>query len=141
MRNPAFADHCLDLFSGIGPAVARAMFGGYGFYVGRAMFAIGDAEEWRVWLKVDEMTRARFEEAGGEPFTYSGKGGRTTTLSFVTPPDAAMEDADEMLAWAQLALEAAERAVARRSPKRASAPKQKAARKKRGARPGDSPGS
>ncbi|OFX25088.1 MAG: hypothetical protein A2V77_05785 [Anaeromyxobacter sp. RBG_16_69_14] len=120
---PSFADHCLDVFSGLGPVVARAMFGGYGFYLGRAMFAIGDAEEWRIWLKVDEHTRVRFEKAGGEPFTYSSKGGRTTTLSFVAPPDSAMEDADAMLAWARLALEAAERALAKRSAKRAASPK------------------
>ena len=111
------------------------MFGGFGFYRGSAMFAIGDAEEWKVWLKVDEETRARFGEEGGEPFTYSSKGGRTTTLSFVTPPDAAMEDADGMLAWARLALEAAERALARRNAKRAASPKSRAkpAEKKRAA--------
>ena len=71
---PSFADHCLDVFSGLGPVVARAMFGGYGFYLGRAMFAIGDAEEWRIWLKVDEHTHVRFERTGGEPFIYSSKG-------------------------------------------------------------------
>jgi len=116
--SPAFAERCLDLFAGLGPVVARAMFGGFGFYVGPAMFAIGDAEEWQVWLKVDDATRARFEEAGGVPFTYVSKGGRTTTMSFVTPPDAALEDGEAMLPWARLALEAAERAAAQRSAKR-----------------------
>ena len=115
--SPAFAERCLDLFAGLGPVVARAMFGGFGFYVGPAMFAIGDAEEWQVWLKVDDATRARFEEAGGVPFTYVSRGGRETTMSFVTPPDAALEDGEAMLPWAQLALEAAERAVAKRRPK------------------------
>jgi DNA transformation protein len=133
--SPAFADHCLDLFSGLGPVVARAMFGGYGFYVGHAMFAIGDAREWKVWLKVDEQTRARFEQAGGEPFTYSSKGSRTTTLSFLTPPVASMEDGEAMLAWARLALQAAERALARRTARQAASPrakpKRKAAAKKR----------
>jgi len=114
----AFADHCLDLFSGLGPVAARAMFGGFGFYQGQAMFAIGDAEEWRVWLKVDEETRGRFAAAGGEPFLYTGKAGRTTTLSFVTPPEGTMEDGEAMLAWARLALQAAERALARRRPRR-----------------------
>lgn len=128
----AFAGHCLDLFAGLGPVVARSMFGGYGFYVGPAMFAIGDAEEWKVWLKVDDATRARFEEAGGVPFNYASKGGRTTTLGFLTPPDAAMEEAEAMLPWARLALEAAERAAARRAAKRRSAP---AARTKRPAKP------
>lgn len=109
--SPAFAEHCLDLFAGIGLVVARAMFGGYGFYVGPAMFAIGDAEEWRVWLKVDAATRARFEESGGAPFVYASRNGRTTAMSFFTVPDGAMEDAEAMLPWARLALQAAERAA------------------------------
>jgi DNA transformation protein and related proteins len=112
--SPAFGDHCLDLFSGLGRVVARVMFGGHGFFIGRAMFAIGDAEEWQLWLKVDEDTRARFEAAGGEAFTYASKG-RMVTLSFFTPPEDAMEDGERMLPWARLALEAAERAVAKRS--------------------------
>jgi DNA transformation protein len=112
-----FADHALDLFAGLGPVVARAMFGGHAFFVGPAMIAIGDADEWRLWLKVDEATRPSFVDAGGAPFVYASKGGRRTTLSFVTPPDAAMEDAEAMLPWARLALEAAERAAVKRRPK------------------------
>lgn len=112
--SPAFTDHCLDLFSDLGPVAARVMFGGHGFFIGRAMFAIGDAEEWRLWLKVDEGTRARFEAAGGEAFTYASKG-RRVTLSFFTPPEETMEDGEKMLPWARLALQAAERAVAKRS--------------------------
>lgn len=60
---PSFADHCLDVFSGLGQVVARAMFGGYGFYLGRAMFAIGDAEEWRIWLNSTVQDHARFSRA------------------------------------------------------------------------------
>ena len=113
-----FEAHCLDLFSGLHGAEARSMFGGHAFFVGRAMFAIGDADEWKVWLKVDGATRARFEEAGGEAFTYAAKGRPAITMSFVTPPDDAMEGAEAMRPWAELALAAAERAVARRKPKR-----------------------
>jgi DNA transformation protein len=113
-----FAEHCLDLFSGLGGAEARSMFGGHAFFVGPAMLAIGDADEWRLWLKVDDETRPRFEQAGGVAFTYETRGGRRTTMSFVTPPDAAMEDAEAMLPWARLALEAAERAAAKRLPRR-----------------------
>jgi DNA transformation protein len=112
-----FADFALDLFAGLGPVVARSMFGGHAFFVGKAMLAIGDADEWKLWLKVDDATRARFLDAGGVAFVYASKGGRTTTMSFVTPPDAAMEEAEAMLPWATLALEAAERALAKRRPK------------------------
>jgi DNA transformation protein len=112
-----FADHCLDLFSGLPRVEARTMFGGHAFYVGPAMFAIGDADEWKVWLKVDDETRARFEAAGGVAFTYTAKNRGRTTMSFFTPPDDALEDAEAMLPWARLALEAAERAVRKRGAK------------------------
>jgi DNA transformation protein len=118
-----FADHCLDLFSGLPRVEARSMFGGHAFFSGPAMFAIGDADEWKLWLKVDDATKGRFEEAGGVAFTYTAKGRPTISMSFVTPPDAAMEEADAMLPWARLALEAAERAVAKRKPKGRAAPK------------------
>lgn len=124
-----FAGHCLDLFAELGPVEARSMFGGHAFFLGRAMFAIGDADEWQVWLKVDDDTRPRFLDAGGKAFTYRAKGRRSVTMSFVTPPEGAMEDGERMLPWARLALAAAGRALARRSkPARGSSPKRGAKR-------------
>ena len=120
--SPDFAAHCLDLFAGLPGVRVRAMFGGHAFYVGAAMFAIGDADEWRVWLKTDDATRARFQEAGGEPFVYTTKDGRTASMSFLTVPDDAMEDGEAMLPWARLALEAAERAAAKRARRPAPRP-------------------
>ena len=114
--SPAFAEHCLDLFAGLGPVEARSMFGGHAFFVGRAMIAIGDADEWQVWLKVDDATKGRFEAAGGVAFTYAAKGRPRVSMSFFTVPGDAMEDAEAMLPWARLALEAAERAAAKRRP-------------------------
>jgi DNA transformation protein len=110
-----FAAHCLDLFAGLGRVEARSMFGGHAFFLGPAMFAIGDADEWKVWLKVDDETRTRFLDAGGVAFTYQARGRPMVTMSFVTPPEGAMEDGEEMLPWARLALAAAERAVASRA--------------------------
>jgi DNA transformation protein len=128
--SPDFADHCLDLFSGLPRVEARSMFGGHAFYVGPAMFAIGDADEWRVWLKVDDATKGRFEEAGGVAFTYEAKGRPRVAMSFFTPPDGTMEEADAMLPWARLALEAAERAAAKRRPKTRESKKRPGARRR-----------
>jgi DNA transformation protein len=108
--------HALDLFAPLGPGVtARKMFGGLGFYAGGRFFAIGDIEEGAIYLKVDEVTRGQFEAAGGRPFTYPAKDGGVMEMSYVTPPDAALEDPEEMLPWARLGLEAAERAAARKA--------------------------
>ena len=109
-----FEDHCLDLFSPLGPVRPRRMFGGHGFFLGGAMFAIGDADEWRLWLKVDGETRAAFEAAGGEPFAYLGRGRREVSLSFLSPPPEALDGAEGMLPWARMAVEAARRALAER---------------------------
>jgi DNA transformation protein len=113
-RRREFEDHCLDLFSPLGPVLPRRMFGGHGFYLGGAMFAIGDAGEWRLWLKVDDETRSAFEAAGGEPFVYLGRDRRQVSLSYYAPPAEALDDAEGMLPWARLAVEAARRARAAR---------------------------
>ncbi len=109
-----FEDHCLDLFAPLGPVRPRRMFGGHGFFLGGAMFAIGDADEWRLWLKVDGDTRAAFEAAGGEPFVYLGRGRRQVSLSYRSPPPEALDSAEGMLPWARMAVEAARRALAKR---------------------------
>jgi DNA transformation protein and related proteins len=107
--------HALDLFAPLGPGVtARKMFGGVGFYAGGRFFAIGDVEEGALFLKVDGETRARFEAAGGRPFTYPARDGSLMVMSYFTPPDAALEDPEEMRPWALLGLEAAGRAAARK---------------------------
>jgi DNA transformation protein len=110
--------HALDLFAPLGRGVvAKRMFGGLGFWSRVGFFAIGDPDEGRIYLKVDDLTRPAFEAAGGEPFTYRAKGGGIMVMSYFTPPDAALEDPEEMLQWAQLALEAAGRAAAAKGAK------------------------
>jgi DNA transformation protein len=105
--------HALDLFASLGPSVtARKMFGGLGFYAGGQFFAIGDVDDGALYIKVDAETRGRFEAAGGRPFTYPARDGGVMVMSYMTPPDAALEDPEAMLPWALLGLEAAGRAAA-----------------------------
>lgn len=119
-----FAAHALDLFAPLGPGVtARRMFGGLGFYAAGRFFAVGDQDEGRIFLKVDDLTRPAFEAAGGQPFTYTVPGQAVMTMAYLTPPDAALEDPEEMLPWARLALEAAGRAAAAKAAKAARAAK------------------
>ena len=109
-----------ELFAPLGSIRTRAMFGGWGFYCDDLFFAIIADET--LYLKADAETAARFEAAGGEPFRFSYKDGRTETMNYWTVPEEAMESPGEMTEWAQLALAAAIRA--RRPPAKAPRKKQ-----------------
>ena len=101
---PEEAEHLRDLFAGFGDITLRAMFGGHGVYRDGTIFAIvidGD-----VYLKVDADSRARFESAGCAPFVYPMRG-RDLPLSYWSVPAEAMESAEAMQPWAELAWAAA----------------------------------
>lgn len=129
-----FTAHCVELLSPLGPARARRMFGGQGFYVDDIFVAIAIAE--RLYLKTDTLTRARFEAAGGEPFIFDSQG-KQVTISYWTVPEDAMESPQLMLPWARLAMEAGLRARnAKPAPRKKKTPVKPApapARKKRAA--------
>jgi DNA transformation protein len=116
-----FVDHVVDL---LGPldAVARRMFGGHGIFVDGLMFAL--IADDRLYFKADDASRAAFEAAGGEPFTYLRRG-RPASLSYYGVPDDALEDREALLEWAGHGIAAARRAAASRrgKAKRAGAPK------------------
>ena len=102
-----FASHCAELLGPLGPVRVTRMFGGHGFYVDGVFIAIASGD--RFYLKVDAITRPRFEAAGCEPFVYDAKGKRVA-LGYWNAPDDAVESPMLMLPWARLAMEAALRA-------------------------------
>ena len=115
------AQYCCELLSSVGPCVARRMFGGYGISVEGLTLAIvtdlGNGE--KLWLKASPDTRAKFEMAGRERFTYVAKGSEKS-LDYYSAPDEAMESAGEMAPWARLAWHAALDAQQRRLNKKPS---------------------
>ncbi|NNE39802.1 MAG: TfoX/Sxy family protein [Marinicaulis sp.] len=106
----AHLDYLKDLFSPFGEITIRKMFGGAGVYCDGTIFAICDSTDTDLWLKVDDVTRAEFEDAGLEPFTYTFDNGRTGKMSYYTAPQDIFDDADALEHWTQLALSAAARA-------------------------------
>lgn len=112
-RDP-FVDYLLELLSPLGDTSARRMFGGWGLYVDGVM--AGLVAEETFYLKTDAETRAAFENAGSAPFVFEGRG-RIVETSYWSAPEAAMDSADAMRPWAQLALAAARRKPAAK-PKR-----------------------
>ena len=132
-ESPGFVAFAVELLSRAGPVRARAMFGGHGLYCGGAMIGLVDDDE--IFLKTDDRTRPRFEEAGCRQWVYAG-GGKEMRTSYFRPPDEAHESPEDMEPWGRLALEAGRRAaVARRARKAGRAarkPAKKPARKGRG---------
>jgi DNA transformation protein len=119
-ESPAFVAFAVDLLGSLGPVRARAMFGGHGIYLGDLMFGLVDDDE--LFLKTDDETRPRFEEAECRQWVFTG-GGKEMKSSYFRPPDAAHESPEDMEPWGRLALESARRAA---SAKRAKATKRKA---------------
>lgn len=105
---PPLVEHCLELFAPLGAVRAKAMFGGYGFYLDDLFFALIADET--LYLKVDDQTEGAFREAGSYAFTYSYKDGRSVTMAYWSAPEEAMEGPPMMRDWARLALGAALRA-------------------------------
>ena len=110
-RRPEFLEHVLQLLTPLGRVSARAMFGGYGLYCDGVFFAIVLDEE--VYLKADDASRAEFERAGCEIFSYQRRGKRAT-LNFYRAPAEALDAAPLMLPWAKSALACALRARGRK---------------------------
>ena len=114
-RLDEFTAHVCDLLQPLGPVVARRMFGGWGLYVDGVMFALIEQE--RLFLKADREAEARFADAGCQPFTYVARG-QTIALSYFEAPDGSLEDPDDLLPWAELAVRAARRAKAEKATSR-----------------------
>jgi DNA transformation protein and related proteins len=109
-----FRDYCLELLdtlsphAGVGGIGAKRMFGGTGFSIDGKTFAIIAMDQ--LWLKVDDETRAAFEQARCEIFTFESAK-KTSTMNYYTVPPDAMESAATMRPWAERAWGAALRAA------------------------------
>ena len=126
-----FVELLKDSMRGLGPVSVRRMFGGAGIYADGVMFGL--IADDTLYLKADEKTKRDFEAEGLGPFVYEG-GGRTIAMSYWRIPERLLDDPDDMVAWARIALGVAQRAAAAK-PKRfktgTSAPKGKKGKQNR----------
>ena len=100
----SFKEFVLDQLGALPDVRARAMFGAHGLYQGEAFFAILD--EGRLFFKTDAASAADYTTRGMEPFAYESKG-RAVTMSYHEVPPDVLENAPELVAWAQRAIRAA----------------------------------
>ena len=106
MADESFKEFVLDQLGALPEVRARAMFGAHGLYQGERFFGILD--EGRLFFKTDEQSQADYVARGMEPFTYESKG-RVLTMSYHEVPPDVLENAPELVAWAQRAIQAAAR--------------------------------
>ena len=97
------------------------MFGGTGIYRDGVFFALATSDG-SIFLKCDAETEPRFRAAGASPFTY-GRDRRQITMSYWSLPNEALDDADALKLWAELAYQAALRKPEKKARKRLQKPK------------------
>lgn len=86
-----------DLLQGIPGIRSRAMFGGYGFYLRDAIFAI--IADGRLYFKTAAADIEDFQRFKSKPFAYSSKDRGKVTMSYWELPEEIMEDREELLRW------------------------------------------
>ena len=106
MPDDSFKEFVLDQLGALPEVRARAMFGAHGLYQGDHFFGILD--EGRLFFKTDEASQADYVARGMGPFTFEFKG-RMMTMSYHEVPPDVLENAPELVAWAQRAIQAAAR--------------------------------
>ena len=97
----------------MGGVSARRMFGGAGLFSGGVMFGLigGDT----LYLKVDDVNRVAYEDAGTGPFLYQRQG-RDIALSYYEAPPDLLDNPDDLGEWARHALDAALRSNKSKKP-------------------------
>lgn len=104
MADESFKEFVLDQLRALPGLRAKAMFGAHGLYQADRFFAILD--EGRLYFKVSEASRAAYVERGMKPFTYEMKGLVTAMSYYEVPPDV-LENAGELVIWANQAIQVA----------------------------------
>jgi DNA transformation protein len=121
-----------DLFSDFGPVTIHPMFSGFGISVDGVNFAL--ALRAGLYFRADEQTIPQFEAEGSKPFQYQTRAKTVLVNSYWQLPARLFDDTEELSQWARTALGAAQRAAAKKRPRRAKAPAKTATKKKKAAK-------
>ena len=103
--------YVVELMQQLGPVTAKSMFGAHGIFLDGLMFAL--VAKRILYLKADIQSAHEFDDLGLGAFTYSKKG-KEVALAYFQAPEEALEEAEEMLVWANKAYGAALRAAAKK---------------------------
>lgn len=109
-----FAEFLREQLAPLGRVTMRRMFGKTGVFCDGLMF--GMVTDDTLYFRVDDHNGAAFKEAESFPPLNYEKKGRTIDLSFWRAPERLLDEPNELVAWARLALAAAHRVAAKRGP-------------------------
>ena len=109
-----FLEMVREMCAPLGHITLRKMFGGASIYCDGTLFALVDDDV--LYLKANEVTKARFESEGLKPFTYAGQTG-PVSMSYWRAPERLYDEPDEMIEWAREAIHVAAKAKMSARPK------------------------
>jgi len=98
-----YVEYVLSKLAPHGPITARAMFGGYGIYWNKTIFA--SIVNNRLYFRVDEINEKDYRPYRAKPFVFKG-GKRPATMPYLTLPVEILEDPKQLPSWIEKAKEA-----------------------------------
>ncbi len=100
-------DWIAEALAPVGTVTSRAMMGGATLYCDGVVFAIIAMDD--LWFKADRLSDAIWDVEGCARFTYEMRG-KTGSMNYRRAPDAVHDDAEMLIEWVRLAIEAGRRA-------------------------------
>lgn len=101
-KDDSFVEFVCDQLEDFEIVTYKPMFGGYGLYCGALFFGI--VFDGRLYFKTDAASRKIYESWESEPFQPNAK---QTLKSYYAVPVDILEDAAQLVAWAETAYHAA----------------------------------
>jgi DNA transformation protein and related proteins len=92
----------LEMLAPLGHVTSRRMFGGAGLYCDGVIFGLVVADV--LYFKADAATARSYAAENMAPFSYETKTGSRGVMSYWRVPERLFDDADELVAWARVAL-------------------------------------
>src|SRR6266567_5857251 len=120
VASDGFVEFLRDQLAPVGCITMRRMFGKTGVFCDGFMLAM--VRDNTLYFRVDDDNRATFKEAECFPPLNYEKKGSSIDLSFWRAPERLFDEPDELVAWARVAMAAAQRVAAKRG---RTAPRQK----------------
>jgi len=100
-----FAAYVADMLTPLGPVQVGRLFSGHGFKLDGVQFAM--ILRGMLYLRVDDALAAELSALGSLPFSYQTERHSMTIRSYYAVPPDRLDEADQLLAWARRAVQAA----------------------------------